>query len=161
GAVTGLLAALALALTPISVAIARSNNLDSTLILLLLVGAWALLRAAERGSLRWLLLSMVCVGLGFNVKMMQAYLVLPAFLAAYRLGATTTLRRRARHLVAGAAVLAAVSLSWAVAVDLTPASDRPYIGSSRTNSVLELAVQYNGIDRLLGAFGRGRNNNRP
>lgn len=44
----------------------------------------------------------------------------------------------------------AVSVSWAVVVDSTSADKRPYMGSSQTNSVLELAFGYNGINRLTG-----------
>lgn len=53
-------------------------------------------------------------------------------------------------MVSALAVLAAVSLSWPLIVDNIPASKRPYIGSSQTNSVLELAFGYNGIQRLTG-----------
>src|SRR6266566_8042414 len=77
GVVAGLLAALALALCPISVVTNRNITIDSTLALVLLVGAWAVLRAAETGRLRWLLLSAAVVGIGFNVKMLEAYLVVP------------------------------------------------------------------------------------
>src|SRR3989440_554213 len=50
-------------------------------------------------------------------------------------------------------LLLAISLSWVVAVDLTPASQRPYVGSTQDNSELSLALGYNGIQRLLGSFG--------
>src|SRR6266581_4050194 len=66
GVVAGLLAALALAISPISVVTNRNNTIDSTLVLVMLLGAWAVLRAAETGKLRWLLLCAVFVGLGFN-----------------------------------------------------------------------------------------------
>jgi 4-amino-4-deoxy-L-arabinose transferase-like glycosyltransferase len=49
-------------------------------------------------------------------------------------------------------VLLGVSLSWAAAVDLTPAGARPYVGSSGTNSELNLALGYNGLQRLTGAL---------
>src|SRR2546427_9956162 len=75
GVTAGLLAALALAVSPISVVTNRNNTIDSTLALALLVGAWAVLRAAETGKLRWLLLSAAMIGIGFNIKMMEAYLV--------------------------------------------------------------------------------------
>src|SRR5919199_1254085 len=79
GPVAGLLSALVLVVTPISVAVQRNNNVDALLILALLLAAWVFFIAAERGSLRWLLLGAVIVGVGFNIKMMQAFLVLPAF----------------------------------------------------------------------------------
>jgi 4-amino-4-deoxy-L-arabinose transferase-like glycosyltransferase len=156
GPVAGLLSALALAVTPISVAVQRNNNVDALLILALLLAAWVFFIAAERGSLRWLLLGAVIVGLGFNIKMLQAFLVLPAFYLLYLLAARTTWRRRFLHLGAATVVLLVVSLSWAVAVDLTSPGERPYVGSSPDNSVLSLILDYNGFDRLSGvSFGSG------
>jgi 4-amino-4-deoxy-L-arabinose transferase-like glycosyltransferase len=92
--VAGLLAALALALSPISVVTNRNNTIDSTLALALLLGAWAVLKAAESGKLRWLLLSAVAVGIGFNIKMMEAYLVVPAYGLLYLLAAPGSVWRR-------------------------------------------------------------------
>ena len=150
GPVAGLLAALALAVTPISVAVQRNNVMDALLILALLLAAWAFIVAAERGSLGWLLVGVTVVGLGFNIKMLQAFLVLPALYLLYLLAARTTWKRRFLHLGVATVVLLAVSLSWAVAVDLTPAGERPYVGSSPNDSVLGLIVGYNGFDRLSG-----------
>ena len=48
-----------------------------------------------------------------------------------------------------------LSFSWALVVDSIPAADRPYIGSSQTNSVIELAFGYNGASRLLGQSSPG------
>ncbi len=155
GVVAGLLAALALALSPISVVTNRNITIDSTLALVLLVGAWAVMRAAETGRLRWLLLSAVVVGIGFNVKMLEAYLVVPAYGLLYLLAAPVSVWKRVGHLALAAIVLLAISLSWALAVDLTPASLRPYVGSSQDNSEISLALGYNGINRLIGQFGRG------
>jgi 4-amino-4-deoxy-L-arabinose transferase-like glycosyltransferase len=150
GPVAGLMAALALAVTPISVAVQRNNVMDALLILALLLAAWAFFIAAERGSLGWLLLGSVVVGLGFNIKMLQAFLILPAFYLLYLLAAHTSWGRRFLHLGAATVVLLVVSLSWAVAVDLTPPGERPYVGSSPDDSVLGLIVGYNGFDRLMG-----------
>ena len=150
GAVAGLVAALVLAVTPISVATARNNTIDGLLVFVLLLAAWAASRAADDGRLRWLVAAMVLVGIGFNIKMLQAYLALPAVIGVYLLGAPMPWLRRAWHLGVSAVVLVAVSLSWAVAVDLTPADSRPYVGGSQTDSVLDLAIGYNGISRLLG-----------
>src|SRR5689334_11831020 len=118
GVVAGLLAALALALSPISVVTNRNITIDSTLALTLLLGAWAVLRAAETGRLRWLLLSAAIVGIGFNIKMMEAYLVVPAFGVLYLLAAPKSLWTRIGHLALALVVLVGISASWIVAVDL-------------------------------------------
>jgi len=149
GASAGLLAALALALTPISVAADRSNNTESCLVLVLLLGAWALLRAAEQGSRGHLVLALALVGVGFNVKMLAAWVTLPAFAATYVLGAPVPWRRRLADLSLAGIVLAAVSASWIAAYDLTPAGRRPFAGSTRSNSMAELAVGHNGIGRFV------------
>ena len=56
GPAAGLIAALTLALTPISVAISRHNNLEGLLILVILLATWAFVLSAETGLLRWLIL---------------------------------------------------------------------------------------------------------
>src|SRR2546421_332389 len=152
GVIAGLLAALALALNPISILTNRNVTIDSTLTLVLLLGAWTVLKAAETGRLRWLLLTAFIVGIGFNIKMLEAYLVVPAYGLLYLLAAPHRLRKRIGHLALAGVLLLAISLSWVVAVDLTPASQRPYVGSTQDNSELSLALGYNGIQRLLGSF---------
>jgi 4-amino-4-deoxy-L-arabinose transferase-like glycosyltransferase len=131
----------------------RHNNPESLLILALLIGAWALQRALEKGHLGWLLLSVSMVGVGFNIKMLQAFIVLPAFYLVYFLLAKTAWWKRIVHLTVATVVLAAVSLSWALAVDLTPADSRPYVGGSPTNSVINLILEYNGVGRIEGNMG--------
>ena len=150
GATAGLVAALALAVTPISVVTNRNNTIDSLLVLTVLGAAWAMLKATETGRLRWLLASMALVGLGFNIKMLEAYLVLPALVLVYLLGVRHGWRKRIGHLAIATLVLLAVSLAWATAVDLTPANQRPWVGSTTNNSELSLALGYNGLQRLLG-----------
>ncbi len=155
GPVAGLLAGAALAVTPVAVLMFRFNNPDALLTLLLVVGAYATTRAVERGRVGWLLLAGTAVGFGFLTKMLQAFLVLPAFAVVYLLAAPVGLGRRIGHLLAaGAAVV--VSAGWWVAiVSLWPASSRPYIGGSTNNSVLELAFGYNGLGRIFGGAGNG------
>lgn len=150
GTAAGLLAALILAITPIAVATDRSNALDSSLVLVLLLAAWTFLEATHRGSAALLLVGAALVGLGFNIKMLQAYVPVPAFFVTYLVAGKPALPRRALHLGLATFAMLVVSLSWAFAVDLTPAEDRPYVGGSDNNTVLGLALGYNGIDRLLG-----------
>jgi len=154
GPLAGLIAALVLAITPISIAANRNNTMDSTLVFTLLLAAWAVSLAAERGQLRWLLLCALLVGIGFNIKMLQAFLVLPAFYAVYFLAPPIAWWKRILHLAAATIVLAVVSLSWTVVVDLTPPDQRPFVGSSHDNTVMELIVGHNGAARLF-SFRRG------
>src|SRR3954447_3716879 len=158
GPLAGFVAGLALAITPISVVTNRNNTIDSLLVLTLLGAAWAVTKAIESGHhpLRWLLLGGVLVGLGFNIKMLEAYLALPALWLMYLVVARSRPLARLGHLALAIVVMLVVSFSWATAVQLTPAAERPYVGSSQTNSVFELALGYNGLQRLFGnAFGRG------
>jgi len=150
GPVAGLLAGATLALTPVAALMFRFNNPDAMLVLLLTLAAWATLRAVETAGTRWLVYAGVFVGFGFLAKMLQAFVVLPVFALVYLVVAPTPVRRRIwQLLLAGAAVL--VSAGWWVAIaSLVPASDRPYFGGSQHNSVIELALGYNGLGRLTG-----------
>jgi 4-amino-4-deoxy-L-arabinose transferase-like glycosyltransferase len=148
GAWAGVLAALVLTVSPIFIAANRNNTIDSQLVFTSLLAAWAVSLAAERGKLRWLLLCAILVGIGFNIKMLQAYLVLPAFWLMYLIAARTRWYWRVAHLALATIVLVVVSLAWIVIFDLTPATERPYAGSSRNNTMLELAIGHNGITRL-------------
>ncbi|OWA33106.1 hypothetical protein B9G55_23410 [Saccharibacillus sp. O16] len=143
-------AALFLALTPIAVAVSRTNNVDSVLVFFLVLAAYVLNRAVQSGRIGQLCLAFALVGVGFNTKMMQAYLVLPAFYLFVLIARRLSWRETFKQLAAATAVLIVVSLSWAVAVDSRPADQRPYVGSTQHNSVLELALGYNGIGRLTG-----------
>jgi 4-amino-4-deoxy-L-arabinose transferase-like glycosyltransferase len=146
----GLIAGLVLALSPIYIAANRVNNPDTATIFLLVLAAGATLKATDTGKTRWLILMAVLVGLAFNAKMLQGYIALPAFYLAYLLVAPVSWQRRVLQLGGATLVLLAVSLSWAVIADLTPAEQRPYIGGSTNNSALNLALGYNGIGRITG-----------
>lgn len=146
----GLIAGAVLALTPVAALMFRFDNPDALLVLLLILAVYTTVRAVEHASTAWLALAGVALGFGFLTKMFQAFLVLPAIALVYLYAAPTGLARRIRQiLVAGLALL--VSAGWWVAlVALWPAADRPYIGGSQHNSVLELALGYNGFGRLTG-----------
>ncbi|MCS6881598.1 MAG: glycosyltransferase family 39 protein [Oscillochloridaceae bacterium] len=156
GELAGVTAALTLAITPVFIATNRNNTMDGMLVFTLLLAAWACLHATESGDARWLLLGAFLVGLGFNIKMLQAFLPLPALYALYFFGARGTWLRKSLHLGAATLLLVAVSLAWAVAVDLTPPEKRPYIGSSGNNTVMGLIFGHNAAARL-GAVIDARN----
>ncbi|HEV7679980.1 MAG TPA: glycosyltransferase family 39 protein [Candidatus Dormibacteraeota bacterium] len=139
-----------LALTPVAALMFRFNNPDALLVLLLVAAAYATVRALERGSMRWLMFAAALVGTGFITKMLQAFLVLPALAGVYLLAAPVPLRRRLLHLLAATGALLMASGWWVAAVQLVPASQRPYIGGSQDNSLLNLIFGYNGLGRLSG-----------
>ncbi|QUW78914.1 glycosyltransferase family 39 protein [Streptomyces mirabilis] len=151
GPVAATVAALVLALTPITVAINRDTNPDPILVFLMLLGAAALMKAVRTGRLTPLVWSAVAIGLAFNTKMMQAYVVLPAFFLVHLWAAQGSLGRRIRHLAVATVALVVSSAWWMVVVDLIPASSRPYIGGSTDNTVWDLVIGYNGFGRIFGA----------
>ncbi|MBF2513131.1 ArnT family glycosyltransferase [Listeria marthii] len=150
GAWAARITALIMALTPIAVAVTRTNNMDAILVFILLLATYFLFKAVNRAKFGWLLLAFGLIGVGFNVKMLQAFMVVPAFLLFYFIAVKLSWRKKLIQLVVALILMLGVSVSWAVVVDQTAASERPYVGSSQTNSVLELAFGYNGMERLLG-----------
>ncbi|TKA08419.1 glycosyltransferase family 39 protein [Actinacidiphila oryziradicis] len=150
GHAAALIAALVLALTPITVAINRDTNPDPILVLLMLLGAAGLLRAVRGGKLAPLVWSAVAIGFAFNTKMMQAYVVLPAFFVVYLFATRLSLGKRIRNLAVATVALIVSSAWWMVIVDLIPASSRPYIGGSTDNTVWDLVIGYNGFGRIFG-----------
>ena len=145
-----ILAALMMALTPVAVLVGRYNTPDALLLLLLVCAAWSLTVAAQSGRLRELLLCASCVGLAFNTKMLEAYLVLPGFVLAFLLSGRRRTRRRLVELTLAGALMLLVSLAWFVAMTLVPASDRPYVGDSRNNSWFQLILEGDGVQRVTG-----------
>ncbi|GAA3234710.1 ArnT family glycosyltransferase [Nonomuraea helvata] len=150
-----LVAAVVMTLTPITVAINRDNNPDTVLVLLLVLAAWFCLESLRTGRLRSLVVCALFVGLAFNTKMLQAYLVVPAFAPAYLVCARLSWAKRVGHLLAAGAVMAVSSAWWMLIVDLMPAGSRPYVGGSTDNSVWDLVIGYNGLGRVFGE-GQGR-----
>ncbi len=148
GPVAGIAAAAVLAVTPVTVALSRGNVSDSLLIMLTVLAADAASAALLTGRLRSLLLAGGWVGLAFQAKMMQAWLVLPALAVAYLLAAPASRRTRLCHVALAGAVTLVVSLSWMSAVSLVPAHERPFVDGTRNDSLFSQVFDYNGIARL-------------
>jgi len=153
GRAAGFVAGLVLATTPITVAISRHNNPDALLILCCVAALWFVVRALEDGRTRWLILSGVCVGLGFETKMAAALLVVPAIAAAYLWVAPRGHLKAIGQLFAGGAAMVAVGMAWPLLFLLTPAADRPWVSGTSDNSILSLMVGYNGLGRVDGQAG--------
>jgi 4-amino-4-deoxy-L-arabinose transferase-like glycosyltransferase len=148
GQIAGIVSALILALTPILAAVSRNNTIDGILILMLVLASEQTIKAAEKSSIKHLIFASLFIGLGFNVKMLQAYMIVPAVYLTYFVFSKEKISKRMISCAISIAILLAVSFSWIMAVDLTPTENRPYVGSSGTNSELVLALGYNGIGRL-------------
>ncbi|MBF6169951.1 ArnT family glycosyltransferase [Nocardia blacklockiae] len=155
GPEAGLLAGGILALTPVAVTMFRDNNPDALLVFLMVVAAYCVVRATENGSGRWLAPAGVAIGFGFLTKLLQAFLVLPAFALAFLVAAPIGLWPRIWKLL-GAAAAVVVSCGWYLVLGTVwPADSRPYIGGSTDNSLLQLALGYNGLGRVFGGNGNG------
>jgi len=152
------LAALTITLSPVNVAVYRNNTPDALLLVFVLLAILFLLRYLE--NFRWqdLMLSAVMVGLGFNTKMLQAYLVLPALLGILLLFSKGGWKKRILNMLGYLSVVLLISFIWITIVDLTPTSLRPFVGGSENNSAWNLAFAYNGAQRLLGESGVGGRN---
>ncbi|HWW91428.1 MAG TPA: glycosyltransferase family 39 protein [Solirubrobacteraceae bacterium] len=155
GRLGGFVAGLALATTPIVVAISRHNNPDALLVLCCVAALWCAVRGLEAGRTRWLVLAGVFVGLGFETKMGVALTVVPGIFVAW-LWIDPRGRGRLRafgQLLGGGAAMVAVGGAWPMLVELTSAADRPWVSGTSDNSVLSLILDYNGLNRVGGQAG--------
>jgi 4-amino-4-deoxy-L-arabinose transferase-like glycosyltransferase len=150
GPAAGILAGVAMATTPVAALMFRFNNPDALLVLLMTAAAYAVTRAIEAGKTRWLVLAGALLGFGFLAKMLQAFLVLPGFAVVYLAAGPRGLGRRIWQLIVAGLATALAAGWWVAAVMLTPAADRPYVGGSTNDSILQLAFGYNGLGRLDG-----------
>ena len=159
GRLGGFVAGLALALTPITVAISRHNNPDALLVLCCVAALWCTVRALEaapaRAQTRWLVLAGVAVGLGFETKMAVALMVVPGIAVAWLWIAPAAKGRlhALRQLLAGGVAMVLVGGAWPLLVELTPAADRPWISGTSDNKIISLISEYNGVGRIDGQTG--------
>lgn len=145
-----LLASIAMAVTPVAVLMFRFNNPDALLVLLMTLAAITTLRGIEDGRRRWALATGALVGFGFLTKQLQVMLIVPPFALAHLWTARGSIGRRVTDLLVAGAAMAASAGWWVALVELWPASSRPWIGGSQTNSILELTLGYNGLGRITG-----------
>ncbi|WP_025352090.1 glycosyltransferase family 39 protein [Nocardia nova] len=159
GPAAGLLGGLALVVTPVATLMFRYNNPDTLLVLLMVAAVWAMTRALEDGRWRWLVLCGGFVGLGFLAKQLQVLLVVPALALTYLFAGPPRLGKRLVQLLAAGVALVAGAGWWVLIAQLWPTDSRPYFGGSKHNSIIELTLGYNGLQRLGldsdGGFGGG------
>ena len=174
GTIAGLVAALALAVLPISVITARSDTMDGVMMLLLVLALLLLVRAcaSERHGTAWLLGAAAALGLAFNVKLLESLVALPGLFVLAWLGlprsasdpagsgragdlqpgraAARSWRRPALQLLAAGAVYVVVALSWLSATLAFPAHERPWAIGSTNGSAWNAAFVFNGTERISG-----------
>lgn len=148
GPAAGLIGGLLLAVTPVAILMFRYNNPDALLVFLMIAAVWAMTRALADGRWRWLVLCGAFVGVGFLAKQLQVLLVVPALALAYLFAGPPRLGKRIFQLLAAGAAMIAGAGWWVLTAQLWPASSRPYFGGSQHNSIIELTLGYNGLDRL-------------
>jgi 4-amino-4-deoxy-L-arabinose transferase-like glycosyltransferase len=147
GTGAALIAAFILAASPATVGLDRGNIADTAMTLFLVLAADAVSAAIVSGRQRYLVYAGVWVGIAFQAKMLEAWLVLPAFALAYLFGRKDGFSRKFRQVALAGVVAVVVSLSWMTFVTLTPAHDRPYVDGSQNNSVYEQVFVYDGFGR--------------
>ena len=155
GAPAAIIAAAVMALAPVATLMFRFNDPDALMTLAITLAAYATTRAIESGRTRWVALAGVFLGAGFLAKMLAAFMVLPALALAYLWAGPPKLGKRIWQLLAGGGALLRTSGWWVAIVLLTPAADRPFVGSTTDNNILNLTFVYNGFGRLTGNTFRG------
>ena len=142
------MASVILAASPATMTLDRGNIPDSLMVLLLVLAADSTVTAILTGRWRSVVMAGVWVGLAFQAKMLEAWLILPALAIAYLVAGRGSTGARIGRLATIGAAAAVVSLSYMTFVSLTPASQRPYIDGSTHNSVYQQVFDYNGFSRV-------------
>lgn len=175
GFITGIMAALILAITPIYVAVSRTNDFQTILILFMLLSIMPAIKAAKTGNIKYLIVSVIIVGIAFNINRLESFIIIPAIyltyifsesegekrvIERYVCGITfitqerekVSLKAKIKCLILATIVLLVVSLSWSFLVDLVPINARPYVGDSTTNSEIELVLnQHNQVSNKINS----------
>jgi 4-amino-4-deoxy-L-arabinose transferase-like glycosyltransferase len=137
--------------TPIITLMSRYNNPDPLMLLLMVAAAYFVVRAVETGRTRDFAYAGLILGLAFMTKQLQAMLSLPALALAFLVCSHVAWWPKIRTCCIGLLALIFAGGLWMSVVELIPPAARPYVGGSTDNSVIQLTLAYNGLNRLLPA----------
>ncbi|MDO4911439.1 MAG: glycosyltransferase family 39 protein [Corynebacterium sp.] len=144
-----LAAAVLMLVTPILSALSHTEISDTLYTLLTLCAVWAWTRSIGRdGSLPWLLLAGLFIGMAFHAKMAQAWGILPALAIVYLFVVPLSWPRRLLNLLAAGVLTVVTSLLYILMATVVPAGSRPWIDGSTDNSAWSTVFVYN----LLGRY---------
>jgi len=148
GHAAALTSALFLTVTPVFVVMARYNNPDAILTLLI-TSSLALAYSAARSGSGWRLAgSGVLAGLAFLAKTTQALLVLPTIAVVYLVAAPVSIRKRVLHGAAAAGAWSVAAGWWILLAVTVPSA--PFFGQTDGGGFLEYVFGYNGLGRVTG-----------
>ena len=149
GPAAGILMAVFMTVTPLLAAMFGHPTEDAMLTMAMVLAFAAWQRAVLSGRFSWMILAGAWVAIGFQAKMMQAWLIVPALLIGFVVGTSGPLRHRIGKAFIAGLVIAALSVTWIGLIQLVPASDRPYIDGTTNNNGFSMVFAYNGVDRIL------------
>ncbi|RZS32723.1 4-amino-4-deoxy-L-arabinose transferase-like glycosyltransferase [Herbihabitans rhizosphaerae] len=146
GGRAALIAGLAMLASPVVFTAAQVNLPDTLLMFTLVAATYAMVRALD-GGWPWLVASGALIAVAFHMKMLQAWMIVPALGLTYLLCAKGSTRTRWLGATLFGGVALVLSLSWMTIVSLIPAGSRPLVDGSESSSIWETVFLYNGISR--------------
>lgn len=149
GTGAGLAAAAAFAVLPAEVLTARSDTMDAWMATLLILTAWLVLRAVERG--RGLYLAGIVAGIAFETKLFEALVPLPALVLLFLLGSSLPMRSRVKQLAAAGGAMVGIGLAWALLFATLQARAVPYPLGSADGTIWNTMFVFNGVGRVTGS----------
>lgn len=149
GPVVGIATAAEMAVTPMLAAMFGRPMEDGLLTMTMVLAFAAWQRSLLSGRASWLVIAGFWVAVGFQAKMMQSWLIVPALLVGTLVACRGPVRRRLAQAAVLGAVAGLLSISWMTAIQITPASDRAYIDGTTNNNTFSMVFGYNGFDRLV------------
>lgn len=150
GLIAASFGALTLSVLPASVIIDTRNEPDALVVFALLLAAVSIIKATQTSNWKWIIAFSIFMAMGFNAKMLVAFIPLPIFLSYFMLASKEKWAKTAIKASTLMILTIAISFSWICLVAFTPENRRPHVGSTMNNSIWTLTFEYNGLRRFDG-----------